>query len=232
MRIPSMFALSILALLGSTSAHASSISFVPSSSRIGPINSEAGIFPTGNYQAFTNPLNIALGHGVTVSGTIPGFPIIHDAANITDGNYGKGRSWIGLGSDSWLVIDLGGVRTFDTLSFGRDRLGFLTDRNPGQFTISISNDNSAFTSVFDSASFGFNGILGVTQTVQANFNAVNARFVKLQLAADGAAVDEVEIKLTTAVIPEPATLALIGLGLPALRLGSRRRSPALEEPSL
>jgi len=112
-----------------------------------------------------------------------------------------------------MTINFGNIQTFDTLSFGRDRLGGFTDRNPGQFTISISNDNSLFAQIFDSALFGFSGTLGGGQTVQVEFSAVSAQYVKLQLSNSGAAIDEVEIKHSIAAVPAPAAIWLFGSGL-------------------
>ncbi|MEI7870167.1 MAG: PEP-CTERM sorting domain-containing protein [Candidatus Methylumidiphilus sp.] len=221
-------AISAVALLSSFSAAASSISFVSSSPITGSINTEPGYIPfQGDYAAFTNSQNIALGHAVTASGTISGFPIIHNVINITDGNYGNGRSWIADGENPALVINLGSIQAFDTLPFGRDRLGGFADRNPGQFTISISNDNGLFTQIFSSALFGFTGSLSAGETVQADFSAVSAEYVKLELENPGTAIDEVEIKLSGLPVPEPTTLALMALGLPTLRLRLGHRSRAL-----
>lgn len=214
-------AISIMALLSSFSVAASSISFVSSSPITGSIHTEPGYIPQqGDYAAFINSQNIALGHAVSVSGSISGYPIIHNASNVTDGNYGNGRSWIDSGSNPWVTIDFGNIQSFDTLSFGRDRLGSFQDRNPGQFTISVSNDNSLFTQIFDSSLFGFSGTLSGGQTVQANFSVVSAQYVKLQLANSGAAIDEVEVY--SSPVPVPAAVWLFGSGLIGL-LGIRTK---------
>lgn len=220
-----MPAVSFAAALGSFSVAASSLSFSASSPVVGSTTSEEGYpYLNGTYAAFDDPEDMALGHGATVSGTLIGHPIIHNPANVTDGNYGNGRSWIGTGPDSWLTIDLGRTETFDTLLFGRDRLGNFADRNPGQFTISISDNDTLFKLIFDSAQFGFSGALGVAQTVQASFDKVSAQYVRLQLSEAGAAVDEVEIKL--ADVPGPAAIWLFGSGLLGL-LGIGKKSTML-----
>jgi F5/8 type C domain len=194
-----------------------SICFVSSSPITGSTNGQVGYsYYQGTYAAFTNPQNIALGATVMVSETIPGFPTIHNATFLTDGNYGNGRSWIGDGSNSWLTINLGSIQSFDTLSFGRDRRSYYDDRDPGQFTISISDDNSLFTQIFDSKTFNFSGFLGAGQTVQANLSKVRAQYVRLQLADVGAAVDEVEIQNSISSVPLPTALWLFGSGLVGL----------------
>jgi hypothetical protein len=221
------------ALNSANAATVPSLDVVPSSAITGPLNTQLG-YPQpfqGAYAAFSNPANIALGASVMVSGTIPGFQTIHDAAFLTDGNYGNGRSWIGDSSNAWLTIDLGKVQSFDALSFGRDRLGFYNDRNPGQFTISVSNDNISFAEVFNSVNFAFSGFLGAGQTLQAGFSEVNAQYVRLQLSSlNGgmsywAGVDEVEIKNSTSPVPVPTAVWLLGSGLAGL-LGIRGRKKA------
>ena len=93
----------------------------------------------------------------------------------------------------------------DEIRFGRDRnpAGF-NDRDPGQFTIAVAtsdtyangddtNDGSEYTQVFSSATHGFSGLIIGPQTVQASFDDVLARFIKLSVTNGGAAIDEVEV---------------------------------------
>jgi len=131
-----------------------------------------------------------------------------------DGHYGNGSSWIGNSPNSWLKIDLGQVVLIDTLKFGRDRNGGFNDRDPGQFKIAValaenvyadgddSNDGSEYTQIFDSANFGFGGTILGSQTVQASFPPVPARFVKLTIQQPTAAIDEVEILGEVDLCPE------------------------------
>ncbi len=220
--------LALAAFVAPLSLQAASLSIVAASPITGPLSND-GAFVTaqGDYRGYTNPNNLALNAAVTVSGTISGFAPIHDPLFLTDGNYGNGRSWIGTGPNSWLTVDLGAVETFDILTFGRDRLGSFDDRDPGQFAISVSNDNSVFTQVFDSSSLAFSGLLAFDQTVQAQFDAVSARFVQLSLGASGAAIDEVEIMHSVSAVPVPAAAWLFGTALAGLiGFGRRRSTPA------
>ena len=78
----------------------------------------------------------------------------------------SGASWISNSPDSWIKIDLGHVRTINTVTFGRDRLGNLNDGDPGQFVVAVaisdnvysdgnsSNDFMEYTQVYDSEKDG------------------------------------------------------------------------------
>jgi hypothetical protein len=137
--------------------------------------------------------------------TIPGYSRIHKAAYVNDGLYGPGASWVSNSPYSWIKIDLGEVRTINTITFGRDRLGNFNDGDPGQFTIAIalsddiyangnsSNDFKEYKQVYNSKKAGFDGIVSGPETVQARFDPVIARFVKITFENAGTAVDEVEV---------------------------------------
>ncbi len=208
-------------LLLSLSANAATVELVAPSPITGAVMNEPA-YPSaqGNYAAFTNLQNIALGSDVAVSGTIAGFSAIHDAAFLTDGNYGNGRSWIGNGANSFLTVDLGSVRSFSALAFGRDRLGVFDDRNSGQFSIFTSDDNITFTQILDSSMFGYDGNTVPGMSVLASFGDTQARYVKLQLTSSGAGVDEVEILSS---VPVPAAAWLFGSGLIALAGFARQK---------
>lgn len=137
--------------------------------------------------------------------TIPGLDEIHKAAFINDGLYGPGASWISNSPNSWIKIDLGQVTTINTVTFGRDRLGQLNDRDPGQFMISValadnayadgnsSMDDVEYVEVFDSEAAGFNGVVSGAETVTAQFMPLEVRFVKITFENAGTAIDEVEV---------------------------------------
>ncbi len=161
-----------------------------------------------------------------VQDTLAGYPAIHQPQFANDGLYGNGTSWIGAGGYRWLKIDLGRIVQMSSLEFGRDRLAYFNDRAPGQFTIAVamsdnvyangdsSNDSSEYTTVFNSADFGFSGTFNPGDTVRSAFSqAITAKFVKITFAGVEACIDEIEIFGTVSPIPEPCTVLSIMLAL-------------------
>jgi len=150
--------------------------------------------------------NLAFSRPVVAKDVLPGFAF-HQIAHITDGIYGNPNSWIGNSADSWIKIDLGQPTVINRVTFGRDRLGILFDRDPGRFTVELaltdnvfligndSNDSAEYVEVLDSltAAGGFTGTIALGDTIQASFSPATARYVKLTFANLGAAIDEVEI---------------------------------------
>jgi hypothetical protein len=136
--------------------------------------------------------------------TLPGYSRVHKAAYANDGLYGPGASWISNSAYSWIKIDLGGIRTINTVTFGRDRLGTLNDGDPGQFLIAVAlyddiyadgnshNDLTEYTQIYDSEEAGFDGVISGPETIEATFASVQARFVKITFENAGTAVDEIE----------------------------------------
>ena len=136
--------------------------------------------------------------------TLPGYSGVHKAAYVNDGLYGPGTTWISDSAYSWIKIDLGEPTTINTIAFGRDRLGKFNDHDPGQFVIAVAlsdniyadgnsnNDYVEYTDVFNSEQAGFNGVISGSETIQAHFGPVRARFIKITFANKGTAVDEVE----------------------------------------
>jgi hypothetical protein len=136
--------------------------------------------------------------------TMPGFKDIHRASYVNDGLYGAGASWVSNSAYSWIKIDLGKSATINTITFGRDRLGNYNDRDPGQFVIAVAlsdniyadgnsaNDFAEYKAVYDSRKTGFDGDVAGSETIEANFAPVEARFVKITFQNPGTAIDEVE----------------------------------------
>ena len=137
--------------------------------------------------------------------TIPGYSRIHQPAYVNDGLYGSGASWISNSAYSWIKIDLGEVQTINTITFGRDRLGNFNDGDPGQFIIAValsdnvyangnsSNDSEEYTEVYNSADMGFDGAVSGAETIEASFEAIEARYVKITFENERTAVDEIEV---------------------------------------
>ena len=137
--------------------------------------------------------------------TIPGHSRIHDATYVNDGLYGSGASWISNSAYSWIKIDLGEARTINTITFGRDRLGNFNDGDPGQFIVAVAlsddiyadgnshDDYVEYTPVYNSNEQGFDGIVSGPETIEANFDPVRARYVKITFENARTAVDEIEV---------------------------------------
>ena len=143
---------------------------------------------------------------------------IHDPANVNDGLYGPGSSWVSNSPYSWIKIDLGKPTTINAIAFGRDRLGHLKYGNPGQFVIAValsdnvyadgnsSKDYVEYTQVYHSQQDGFEGVVKGTETIRANFAPVRVRYIKIIFANPGTAVDEVEAFLASPpVVAQDAT---------------------------
>lgn len=184
-----LFAIVSMAGVGTLpdAAHATTISTGPASSPIGPVQCQGGHpAPICLYQAFDTTSDLAFSGGsaasTVASSTLPGFPAIHDAAFINDGQYGNGRSWIGNSPGAWIKIDLGSVQSIGQISFGRDRLGNFDDRDPGPFLIDFAlsdaiyaNGNDAedlteYSNAVDSSALGFSGIINFNETIVIDFD--------------------------------------------------------------
>lgn len=203
-------------------AHASSISVIDNPIFSGGQQQTSGYnTEQGSFRAYDTTGNLAYNKTVSVSGTISGHPAIHSGSFINDGYFGNGRSWIGNSANSWLTIDLGSKFNLNEISFGRDRLGFFNDRDPGQFTIAVSSDlNQGYQTIVNSSMVSFNGMIAGNDTILTNFTPIETRYIKMTFAANGTAIDEVIVHGTPT--PEPATMLLLGSGLAGL-IGARRK---------
>lgn len=216
-------------------ANAATLTVVPASTFTGPEAIKPGFAaPQGSYRPFDTTGDLAFsGNGTAASAvakdTIAGVSGIHQSAFSNDGFYGNGASWVSASANSWIKIDLGQVLLFDSLMFGRDRLGSFDDRDPGQFIISTAltdniyangdetNDSFEYLDVFSSAALGFTGSITGPQTLKATFtNPVSARYIKLTVSATGTAIDEIQV----GAVPEPSTIAFGVIGV--LGLAFRR----------
>lgn len=156
--------------------------------------------PQGNCCEFVNTYNvntnnnIAYKKTVTVSSTISGYDTIHKAEYLTDGKYGNGSSWIGAVGQgaSTATIDLGSVQTFRAISFGRDRLGGFSERNPGVFSVEAWNEGDIIhRKIVDSAKLYLPQAATVLVAVNGN-EGIQYRYVKFSFNEE-AAIDEIEI---------------------------------------
>lgn len=220
--------LAFAAVLSSSYASAGivTLSIIDTPSTTGTMQQKAGYgFPQGAYQTYDTTGNIAYGKTVTASSSIVGFPDIHSATFLTDGAYGNGSSWISANPNSYFVVDLGSAQNVNSVTFGRDRLGFFNDRDPVSFSIALSSDNLSFTTIYTSAT---NYQIDFNDSVKVSFDATSSRYVMLSFAGSGAAIDEIQISAAvpeqnTAAVPEPNTYALLLVGMGLLGTVARRR---------
>lgn len=171
-----------------------------------------------SYQSFNSANNVALGATTTASSSLSGYPAIHDVAFLTDGFYGNGSSWISSDANSSVQIDLGRVMAINSVMFGRDRLDFFDDRDPGQFSISVSTTGSVGTfNTLYTSSTGYQILWD--DSVKISFDGMSARYVNLSFENAGTAIDEVQIT----AVPEPETYAMLLAGLGLIGGLARRR---------
>ena len=140
---------------------------------------------------------------------------VHSAAYVNDGR--RGASWVSNSADSWIKIDLGTVRTINTVSLRRGSGGPSNDSDPGQFVIAValsdvyvdgdsSHDYTEYAQIFHSEQTGFSGRVSLTETIQTRFSAVQARFVKITFENAGATIEEVNVFMVEPPeLTEPST---------------------------
>lgn len=191
---------------------------VPASPAVGAVYCVPSPFSTPNCNGldYTNAANLALSSpggaksAVTQATYADGAVPIHQPAWLNDGVYGNGSSWIGVGPNNWMKVDLGAPHMIDRIRVGRDRTCAFDDRDPGRIRVLVALDDSVYANgndggdlaeyaeVFDSLDAGYSGQLIFAETVEVRFAPVQARFVKVTVENEGAAIDEVEIMTAVA----------------------------------
>jgi hypothetical protein len=127
---------------------------------------------------------------------------IHTAVYVNDGHVGA--SWVSNSPDSWIKIDLGQIRTINTISLQRGKLDSSGRNNPGHFVIAVAqsdvyaggdstNDDEEYIPVFHSAQTDYSGAVSQSDTIQTQFPAARARFVKITFEEAGTAIEEVSV---------------------------------------
>ena len=136
---------------------------------------------------------------------------VHKAAYVNDGRVGT--SWVSNSPDSWIKIDLGQVRTINTVSVQNGSAGLSQEGNLGHFVIAValsdmyadgdnSHDYREYAQVFHSEQTGFSGRVSQAETIRTQFSPVKARYIKITFEEAGAAIEEVGVFMV-----EPPVLA-------------------------
>jgi hypothetical protein len=150
---------------------------------------------------------------------------VHSAAYVNDGR--RSASWVSNSADSWIKIDLGTVRTINTVSLLKGNGGPSDNSDPGQFVIAValsdvyvdgdsSHDYAEYAQIFHSEQTGFSGGVSSAETIQTRFPAVQARFVKITFENAGATIQEVSVFMVEQLTSTPGadltdiTLTLTG----------------------
>jgi hypothetical protein len=171
--------------------------------------------------ATTPPINILSGFNIrgaitptftNDSAAAGGGGWLDGLANIWDGDiensYIRGNA---SGLDARFVSNLGSIQHIRNVT-----LGFYDDQNWGfGGRVELSTDGVNWTQVFNQTS-----ALGTTNITLAGVYGMDAQFIRVtNFKSAGGAMTEMEVEL----VPEPASLAMAGLGAAAL-FGARRPS--------
>jgi hypothetical protein len=132
---------------------------------------------------------------------------VHPASYVNDGR--GDASWVSRSTDSWIKIDLGQVRTINTVSLEKGQPVSAHYDDPGGFVIAValsdvyadgnsSDDDQEYAQVFHSEGAG--DTVSDTEFISTHFSPVEARFVKITFEREGAAIDEVRVFLAAAPV--------------------------------
>ncbi len=151
----------------------------------------------------------------------------HVAANLNDGFYGNFNAWMGASAATppfFVALDLGALREFRAVAWGRDNGndvgdacgGQCTDRSLGQYTLQFMQGSTWVTvatfdyvsSEDDAAGGGFTSYLRHEYRVTTGSgDPILARFVRLLVPASGigagTAIDELEVHVDPISPPPP-----------------------------
>ncbi len=136
---------------------------------------------------------------------------VHKATYVNDGRVGT--SWVSNSPDSWIKIDLGQVRTINTVSVQNGSAGLSQEGSLGHFVIAValsdmyadgdnSHDYREYAQVFHSEQTGFSGRVSQAETIRTHFSPIQARYIKITFEEAGAAIEEVGVFMV-----EPTVLA-------------------------
>ena len=177
-------------------------------------------------------VNLAAGMPVTVNEFTPGFPGFPNATDGNLNNWWQAEDHGTTVSPNWLYVDLGAIFNINRIKLvgGYNGIGSGTYGYKNFFQVAISTNGSTWTDLYS-------GILtddAVGRFDDRTFSPLSAQYVRYAevggdyihhptLGYPGVNWSNLaEMKVYDTVIPEPATLSLLGLGLLGI-FGFKRR---------
>lgn len=175
-------------------------SMPPSSGGTAAINgsgSSAGITFVAQGGTFSGG-NLAATGTAFAKDVLPSAP--HSIEGLNDGTYGNSSSWIPNSANSFAGISLGAVPvSVNRIAFGRDNTGTLTDRAATTYTLqftTVANPNDTTTTWTTIGTLNLADTLSFPSPALRHlfaFPTVQATGIRLIVAADNTAIDEIEL---------------------------------------
>ena len=171
----------------------------------GGISSGLTLVETGGTFAAGNLASAVEGGSAFAKDVIPGFAA-HTIAHLNDGVYGNANSWINNSANSFGGINLGGLKRFDRIAFGRNNAIPQTtiDRATGLYSLqytTVPNPDATTTNwttigtvdLGNAALFGTEASGGPAKRHLFSFTPVQATGMRIVTVVDGSCIDEIEV---------------------------------------
>jgi len=171
----------------------------------GGISSGLTLVETGGTFAAGNLASALQGGSAFAKDVIPGFAA-HTIAHLNDGVYGNANSWINNSANSFGGINLGGLKWFGRIAFGRNNAIPQTtiDRAIGLYSLqytTVPNPAASTTNwttigtvdLGNAALFGTEASGGPAKRHLFSFTPVQATGMRIVTVVDGSCIDEIEV---------------------------------------